>query len=254
MQGQDISTTWERRPDKFDFEIEDVVNAQGFDGLPRVVSEGEFDEYVKESNMITNRGYTAPDQESVDKFHEDLVKGKWYLKCSGGSMNGYGMYTAGNYGTELLEPALRTSSSYSNGQFGKVEVMTLDKSAKIIKTDEIYNLKREETANYFFAKINEEGIELSPVQTEMARMRCGVDVGSIWERYSPNEMKEANDSLKKYYEKYLDDAFEYYGKFQYMDQGVYAALKGYDAVEVNVGGDSKHFIILNRTKLIIREP
>ena len=63
-EGHDISRTWQRRPDQFDFEIEDVINAQGFDGLPRVVSQVEFDEAVKAANngngFIAQRTYSAP--------------------------------------------------------------------------------------------------------------------------------------------------------------------------------------------------
>lgn len=253
VNGKDISATWKRRADKFNFEIEDVMNAQGFDGLPKTIGKDQFYEKVKESNMVLTRGYTGPDQESVDKFHEELLHGKWYVKCSGGNLNGYGMYTAGNYGERLSERSLQTAESYSNGLFGKTEVMTLEKGSKIIKAGDIYNLKREETFNYLIEHINDEGATLSPLQAEMARMRCGLDVGNIWERYSPQDMSSANKSLKQYYEKYLDDAFEYYGKFQHMDQGVYAAMKGYDAIEVDVGNDNKHFVILNRTKVIILE-
>lgn len=62
--GRDITDSWTRRDSEFDFEIEDAINAQGFDGLPKVVSPEEFDEAVKRANggngFIAQRTYSAP--------------------------------------------------------------------------------------------------------------------------------------------------------------------------------------------------
>lgn len=101
-EGEDISGTWERRPDEFDFEIEDVINAQGFDGLPRVVPADEFDELVKQANggegFIAQRSYSATDQETLDSYRDQLYNGKWYVDCStGGAQYGQGMYCAADY-------------------------------------------------------------------------------------------------------------------------------------------------------------
>lgn len=101
-QGKDISATWERRSDQFDFEIEDAINAQGFDGLPRVVSREEFDKAVKQANdgngFVAQRTYSAPDQETLDAYRQQLYEGKWYVDCStGGAQYGQGMYCAADY-------------------------------------------------------------------------------------------------------------------------------------------------------------
>lgn len=106
VEGSDISETWERRPDEFDFEIEDVINAQGFDGLPRVVSEDEFNKCVQEANdgngFIAQRTYSAPDQETLDAYRQQLYEGNWYVDCSvGGAQYGQGMYCAADYTGEL---------------------------------------------------------------------------------------------------------------------------------------------------------
>lgn len=107
-QGRDISDTWTRRADKFDFEIEDVINAQGFDGKPRIVSQEEFDEAVKAANggngFIAQRTYSAPDQETLDAYREQLYNGNWYVDCStGGAQYGQGMYCAADYTGTLTE-------------------------------------------------------------------------------------------------------------------------------------------------------
>jgi len=98
VEGKDITETWKRRADKFDFEIEDVINAQGFDGAPRIVSQEEFDKAVKESGFVAQRTYSAPDQETLDAYRDQLYNGKWYIDCStGGAQYGQGMYCAADY-------------------------------------------------------------------------------------------------------------------------------------------------------------
>lgn len=108
VNGKDISGTWKRRSEQFDFEIEDVMNAQGFDGLPRVVSPEEFDKLVKQANdesgFIAQRTYSAPDQETLDAYRDQLYKGKWYVDCStGGAQYGQGMYCAADYNGVLSD-------------------------------------------------------------------------------------------------------------------------------------------------------
>lgn len=202
VQGKDISKTWERRPDKFDFEIEDIINAQGFDGLPRVVSADEFDKYVQKSNFIAQRGYTAPNQETLNSYQEQLYYGKWYVDCSkGGSLNGQGMNAIGNIGTSLSQSSIEFAKEYStpSSGVGKVETFTVDESAKVITSS---------------------------------------DLGEIlWDKLDNAKTKEDRNRIEKLSE----------------DQGRFAALLGYDVLQVNQrGSDDKIFIVLNRTKVIFK--
>ena len=148
INGKDISLTWERRPKLFDFEIEDVINAQGFDGLPRVVSPEEFDEYVKQANdgngFIAQRIYSAPNQETLDAYRDQLYNGKWYIDCSeGGSTYGRGMYSAADYSGHLSDGIIDAMKKYENmnedkgNKLSYIETFTLDKTAKIADYDEI---------------------------------------------------------------------------------------------------------------------
>ena len=113
VDGHDISDTWQRRPDMFEFEIEDVLNAQGFDGLPKVVSSEEFDRYINESNFVAQRTYAAPDQITLDDYKDQLYNGKWYVDCStGGSAYGQGMYCAANYDGTLTDKVKQEMLDY----------------------------------------------------------------------------------------------------------------------------------------------
>lgn len=121
VNGKDISETWERRPDKFDFEIDDVLDAQGFDGKPRFLSQEEFEEAVKAANggngFIAQRTYSAPDQETLDAYRDQLYDGKWYVDCStGGAGYGQGMYCAADY-TGTLSDGIKAEMQHYYDQY-----------------------------------------------------------------------------------------------------------------------------------------
>ena len=106
VNGNDILGEWRRRPNEFEFEIEDVLNAQGYDGLPRLVESSKFDEAVKMANngngLVMQRTYAAPDQKVLDAYRDQLYHGKWYVDCStGGAQYGQGMYCAADYSGKL---------------------------------------------------------------------------------------------------------------------------------------------------------
>ena len=104
VDGKDISNTWRRREGQFEFDIEDVINAQGYDGIPRLVNKKEFEEASKKSNLIMQRAYTAPDQATLDRYQDMLYRGEWYVDCSnGGAALGKGMYAVYENGTAVTE-------------------------------------------------------------------------------------------------------------------------------------------------------
>ena len=64
--------------------------------------------------------------------------------------------------------------------------------------------------------------------------------------------------LRQYYDagvkEKIENSYEYQ-KIKNMDLGSYAAMKGYDAINAEGHGKSGSYtVILNRTKLIIKEP
>lgn len=125
-EGKDILGTWQRRPDEYDFEIEDVMAAQGFDGKPRVVDADEFDRAVKAANngdgLVMQRSYSAPDQVTLDAYRDMLYDGKWYVDCStGGSQYGQGMYAAADYTGEVtadMQKEMRHYTTLNQGRLG----------------------------------------------------------------------------------------------------------------------------------------
>ena len=175
VNGKDILGEWKRDKQKFDFEIDDAIHAQGFDGKPRVVTQEEFNQAVKDSKFISQRNYSAADQATVDAYHEQLVNGKWYVDCStGGAQYGQGMYVAADCNGELTDGIKAEMKHYQElgvtrgFDFSKTETMTLDKSAKIIDFDDAVKetakrYSKEETERLFaLGKVHseEEGLDL----------------------------------------------------------------------------------------------
>lgn len=149
VEGRDILGSWRRRPDEFDFEIEDVLDAQGFDGKPRVVDADEFDKAAKAANggngLVMQRAYSAPDQETLDSYRDMLYDGKWYVDCSnGGAAYGRGMYTVYSESTGITQSMEDAMRHYTRGsECSYVETMTLDPSAKVVKYDDLMLMKRD---------------------------------------------------------------------------------------------------------------
>lgn len=213
VDGKDISTTWTRRKDKFDFEIEDVINAQGFDGLPRVVSAEEFDKAVQESNFIAQRVYSAPNQETLDAYRDALYSGKWYVDCSsGGAAYGRGMYSVYNNGTSITEYMDREMNGYRERRgidYSYTETFTLIPEAKTITPNEIIDLRNEYQKNLM----------------DEFEKRGG------WKNKEAMEWASNHD-------------------IHGLDDGAVAALFGYDAILTH--GIDDYAIILNRTKCIFK--
>lgn len=213
--GNDLSGKFTRREDQFDFLIEDVINAQGFDGVPQVVSSEEFDRAVSESNFIAQRVYSAPDQETLDLYRNQLYNGKWYVDCSnGGAAFGKGMYAVYNNGTVVNEYMEREMNGYRvrrGAEHSYTETFTLVPDAKTITPNELIALRREVQE-----KINAEFKARGGWRSEEAI----------------NWASEHDVSYNRY------------------DDGSFAALMGYDAILTS--GLDDYAVILNRTKVIFK--
>lgn len=271
VEGRDILGTWRRRPDEFDFEIEDVLDAQGFDGLPRVVGADEFDRAVRRANggdgLIMQRAYSAPDRETLDSYRNQLYSGKWYVDCSvGGAEYGQGMYCAGDWAESLSDKTVTSMRHYASMYDGlsNVETMTLDPTARVIKTSDLMRESakaRSSVMDSIAADVVEENLDMSGMGdmteaergylTDLAvgrRPSASIDPG----RYgmSVDDMDEFGEYLRGLTNERasFDDRI---ARLDDMDEGVLAAALGYDAIDVRGQG---YVVVLNRTKLIIRRP
>lgn len=275
-QGRDMVGVWRRRPDQFDFEIEDVMAAQGYDGVPRLVDADEFDELVKQANggrgFIAQRSYTGTSKEVADEYRRMLYGGKWYVDCStGGAQYGQGMYCAANYAGKLTDDIrsemkhyMALGKSRSGGAYptAYVETMTLDPRAKIITYDRLmdYVYKDRIEKRLFREAILKENL----TDREMAVVH-----ESILQDATPEQMDTADNFFMEdrggYYEtkrkmqaimgRVKGEADTEFSYVEGMDPGSIAAMHGYDAINAEGHGDSGSYtVVLNRTKLIIKRP
>ena len=139
VNGKDLAGKFQFSRKTNDYAIEQVIKAQGFDGKPTLTSDkAAFASACKASNFIAKRGIGASDQKTLDAYDQALKTGDFYVKCSGGSVHGYGMYAAsvaanGSKASSGLRHAESVANNYGSygGSKSKVYTMTLDKSAKI---------------------------------------------------------------------------------------------------------------------------
>ena len=287
--GKDISESWERRPEQFDFEIEDVINAQGFDGVPRIVSHEEFDELVKQANggngFIAQRAYSAPTQEVLDEYRNQLYHGKWYVDCStGGARHGQGMYCVGDFSGKITDEMKGEMSGYATiyGQRpAYIETFTLSPDTKFVEED-ILRKEMAEHNNGIMKSAHQSAIdetvadknlvqkkiesykkwfnvELS--EDEMKTYMYGIQTQNAKPSdYKGQLKKDTQKIIKKY--KLKDhslvssefrnaDAYKKANEKTFKDIGSYGAAKGYDAI--NVSGreeEAPYVVVLNRTKCI----
>lgn len=286
INGKDISAAWKRRPDQFDFEIEDVINAQGFDGKPRVVSAEEFDEAVKKSNFVAQRAYSAPDQETLDAYRDQLYNGKWYVDCStGGARHGQGMYCVADYSGNLTDDMRFEASAYA-GYYGNrpsyIETFTVDPSAKFIEEATIrekMNAYNDELLSHAYRDAISEttrpesitsmidnykkyfGVTMTP--DDMAAYMKGMQLQNMKsDDFTGSVKKQTNQIIKKYKLKdhslvqsaYRNtDAYKNASKKEFSDIGSFAAAEGWDGIKVSGReGQVPYAVILNRTKVIIK--
>ena len=139
VDGKDLSGKFQFSKNSTDYAIEQVIKAQGFDGKPTLTSDkAAFSQACQASNFIAKRGVGASNQRTLNAYDDALKNGDFYVKCSGGSVHGYGMYCAsikanGSNAKSGINHAESTAQSYAGwgNNAKKVYTMTLDKSAKI---------------------------------------------------------------------------------------------------------------------------
>ena len=274
-QGKDLSGKIDYSKGDYDFDIEKAMKEQGFDGLPRVVSDEEFEEALKKSNFYAERTYCAPTQEVLDAYRDQLYNGKWYVDCSeGGSQYGKGMYCAARYenGKYIIPKDNKIGWEMSHYQeigaskgnnFAYTEGITLTEDAKI------FELPHDKKAYEYISDAYSNNYMLThatPAQRETVEKLV-----SVREKINNLTWKETRDFIDglyeeadRYYSQLTDLSKEATKAMQYTSQGskypkmkdagTLAAEMGYDAINaVGHGESGSYTVILNRTKCIFRK-
>jgi hypothetical protein len=121
------------RPDGENLYLKKILDEQGFNGKPRVVSAAEYKQAVDSGALPLHRGVAGDTPEQVDQFVAQLLTGDTpYV--------GRGMFGDGTYFTDKTTTALKFSKEDRFGnpiEFGKTIEAALDPRAKIAFLDDI---------------------------------------------------------------------------------------------------------------------
>jgi hypothetical protein len=269
VDGTNMIGKTQRRKELYPFEIEDVINQQGFDGFPKELEYNEFEKAMQKSNFYAERTYSAIDKETLEGYKKQLRSGKWYIDCStGGSQYGRGMYCAAAYddelgkyvisgsrvggiGSEMSHYKLIGQSRGFNNHF--VESITLDPSAKIIEFNDIQHRYACELLKINHPEIINKIEQLDQIKNKIAKIPRNWD--PLYES-PPQELINLRKELRRIEKEIGYDAAISMTNRRIMesgyDVGVLAAEMGYDAINaVGHGQSGSYTVILNRTKIIL---
>lgn len=235
-EGKNVAGVWKRRPE-FVNEIDDIVSFQGYNGTPKVLSAPAFDLAVQKDHFVAKRTYTAATRQQLDEYANQLRRGEWYINCSvGGAQYGQGMYCAADYtkGRRLSGVDLEMEHYARLGRnrgfpFSRTETITLDESAKIFSVPGKAKVTRLDLIKQAAREYVNSKPELFGLSLE--------DVSSSSDAYHQAVYQMANDILR-----------------QKRELGAVITELGYDAINARGHGESGSYtVILNRTKMILRE-
>lgn len=284
VDGQDLMGKWEWDKDKYRYIIEDIVHTQGFDGLPQVVSQERLDEIVKQSGMIAQRVYVAPDAETLAMYRDQLLNGEWYVDCSvGGATKGQGMYTCADY-TGTISDGIKTDMETFKNRGIKMQMERMqDRYLDGLTPESVKELTGRDVSGDDLRIIQDKirdlydarrrGIMYSDrlSREDLKRLDQIDDVRVAVEKSVEGLAKKQMEEHPAQYkietltldpsariidlETLYDDmkANGYIGNwvptgntkgYHYMDPGAYAAMRGYDAINAKGFGKSKSYTII----------
>ena len=248
--GKDITDTWKRNAERFQFGIQDAIHAQGYDGLPTVVSENEFETALKKSGIIAQRGYTAKDKEQLKMYQDALYKGEFFVECKGGSMFGRGMYTAVSIDGTITDAMKQTTEHYANDN-GRVETFTFQPGTKLVQYEQ---LMKEFSGRTLYGNLYDEMMK-DVTEDERPYVLTTINGSDDWaaafesrKKISGERLDQIDNRATALMGKAIEKSREMMVKCD-GDIGVFATLRGYDGTICNA---DKYAVIYNRTKLIIK--
>ena len=189
-------------------------------------------------------------------YQNQLLHGKWYVDCSqGGAVHGQGMYAVGSYGPQLTSSMQNIVNGYgqtvAGAVEGRVDFFTMV-NPRIINSNYLNNERQ--IAIYEARKSMFDGV-LTKDQESLLKLMTGVPM-SVEERSQSMALFSNIEDTKlvtEFIAKTSSDAgfLSYMSSIQNMDDGVFATLRGYDAIQVDVDSNGgKYFVVLNRTRCI----
>ena len=211
----------------------DFEKSSYLSGVP--LSEKEISVFKKLKSDPSLTGYQLPEGEKA-VWQGMLDSGKW-----------------GKLNNALDDMKDDLSSSYKAAS--RTETLTLDPSAKVVKYNDIVQMRENEGKEYRDSELSKYASSKGDACEAFFRIQTGKKIQDDdfdkvlqWKSEKPEEYKAAEEFRVKTEKK----ASEITNETLNMDIGAYAALKGYDAINAEGHGESGSYtVILNRSKAII---
>lgn len=269
VNGSNITRSYKGKMD-----ITSVLKAQGFDGLPKIVDDEEFDKAVKESKFVAQRSVTASSQEVLDAYQDALYNGEFYATCeAGGSTYGQGLYCVSDYNGELSQGIKEEMAHYRgmNRERQRTKIVN-EHMSKLGPKEFGFNGSQEDFdlciryfKNFMTGMTPEERQRMKQIRETKEFEKLRDDYNREYDKarmsYKAPEITETmtidpsaeiityNDLIDLQH----DYAVAIDTKFERIDPGAFAAMMGYDAIKAEGRGSSGSYtVILNRTKLILQ--
>lgn len=267
--------------------LSDVLDYQGFSGLPVQINEKEYGDLIERGGIELARGVSAPNDSAYNYYMNDFLNGNFYVE-GGEAYFGKGMYA---FGGESLNQASR---------YGNVTNMVLAPNAKVYTVDlgEHYGFKNKKVLDTFYTL--QDTIDMSQAVTHFKvpkynrnnRLQDYVEIAGGNDYFmkqkgiktapeNPYSMytemgkyKAYSDKAKvqniKYAREYLtkeapipksDVNLIYQHLTKHKPSNDILAAKGYDAIkftsryvnENSKNGNNEIWVVLNRTKIAVQK-
>ena len=118
--------------------LKNILQAQGFNGKPKVVNAEEFKKYVMQGSVPLYRGIAGESPEKVNEYIKQLFEGE-------DPFVGKGMFGDGTYYTNKKQIGLKFAKEDREGKpipFGEVTQAVISPEAKIIDQEDLGRLMR----------------------------------------------------------------------------------------------------------------
>lgn len=250
--------------------LEKVMEYQGFNGLPNVVSQEDFDKFIKEGGIELSRGISAHSMAELQSYVDNMKYQDFYISGEYSSYFGRGLYC---FGGKSLESAW----DYVRGT-GDVLQLGLAKDAKILEVKLTENKGVKESLkpyvslmrlsesdmdrvlkenSSFISSMEKSGIKLPKITKSLD---LDIDKRNEYTYAVTKEVfKYAKDKLSKEDLKEVIQATQDHNSLT-NDTRV-AVARGYDAIKYtqdyvdknSSNGKQEIWLVLNRNKLVIND-
>lgn len=246
-----------------DEELPKLIEKMNYDQPPKIIDiETMTDKLINEKGTLVVRGYAASNQDAVNLYRRQMESGDFYIRNSGGSVFGRGMYTAVAMNqkdtTDWNEDAIEVAEDYSGitsisteQEKGHVDVMYIPPNFKIMTVEQIKEAQKRNIIDDLMKDESKEAQELGRLLLEQEERKVRIekiDATKDREEYNNLLIEQAQTQKKiRQTRGVAEEKLSFYQtKYKILDNSITAIQEGADGYLENSG---EYLIILNRSKV-----